>query len=199
MPIVCRAAPVLVLMLAAFAAPGARADTPSGTAADRPFVVPQRDVDVVYAVPTPDNGPALSQRMRFAAATRQQRVDPPGSGLYMLTDYAARTMTVVQPAQHLATTIPAPGAPLSPDGRAAGGAWSRGATATIAGLSCTDWQTADASGNPSEVCFTDDGVLLRAAQGGRIMLEARTVSLLPQPAAVFVVPDGFQRRRAPAP
>lgn len=172
--------------------------------ADHPFVVPQRDVDVLYAVPV--QGPsqagqgqaAVAQRMRFSVTpTTRQRVDPPGPGTYMITDYAAGRMIVVQPAQHLATSLPAPGSPIAPHGVRATGDYKRLGVQAIAGAACTDWQTTDQSGNISIVCLTEDGVLLRAMQAGRIMLQAVQLAYVPQAAAVFAVPDGYTLQAAP--
>jgi hypothetical protein len=173
--------------------------------ADHPFVVPQRDVDVLYAVPVqgplpagqPQGQAAVAQRMRFAVSPTRQRVDPPGPGTYMITDYAAGRMIVVQPAQHLATSLPAPGSPIAPHGVRATGDYKRLGVQAIAGAACTDWQTTDQSGNTSIVCLTEDGVLLRAMQAGRIMLQAVQLAYAPQAAAVFAVPDGYTLQAAP--
>ena len=172
--------------------------------ADRPFVVPQRDVDVTYAVPVPPQdgrtrtvAVAVSQRMRFSIDPLRQRVDPPGTGTYMITDYAARRLIVVQPDRHLATSLPAPGGPIAPHGVRATGDYRRLGPQTIAGTACTEWATGDQSGNPSIVCLTDDGVMLRAVQGGQVLLQAVQLSYAPQPAAVFAPPDGYRLQQAP--
>ncbi len=180
---------------------------------DRPFVVPQRDVDVLYAIPAAGLAPAVAadpaagsaasavaavaQRVRFAADPARQRVDPPGSGTYMITDYAARRLTVVQPGQRTATMLPAPGTPLAPHGVRADGAYRRLDSHVVAGTSCTDWSTRDQAGAESVVCLTDDGVMLQASQAGRLLLQAVRVSYAPQPAAVFAVPDGYRVQVAP--
>ncbi len=179
---------------------------------DRPFVVPQRDVDVVYAIPAagslaagsaPGSAPgaggtmAVGQRVRFAADPARQRVDPPGSGTYMVTDYAARRLTVVEPAQRTATVLPAPGPPLAPHGVRADGRYRRLGGQVVAGTPCTDWSTPDQAGVESVVCLTDDGVMLQASQSGRLLLQAIRVTYAPQPAAVFAVPDGYRVQAAP--
>ncbi len=193
-----RAAVAPLLMFAAilaFAGPAAAAQQP-----DRPFVVPQRDVDVLYAIPAAGLAPgsaAVGQRVRFAADPARQRVDPPGSGTYMITDYAARRLTVVQPDQRLATVLPAPGTPLAPHGMRADGAYRRLDGRVVAGTPCTDWSTRDQAGTESVVCLTDDGVMLRASQAGRLLLQAVRVGYAPQPAAVFAVPDGYRVEVAP--
>ena len=180
---------------------------------DRPFVVPQRDVDVLYAIPAAGglatagaaaadgatNGAAVGQRMRFSADPARQRVDPPGSGTFMITDYAAGHLTVVQPQRRTAIVLPAPGPVLARHGVRAAGAYGRIGDRVVAGMPCTDWSTPDGAGTPSVVCLTDDGVMLRASQNGRVLLQAVRVTYAPQPAAVFAVPDGFRTEAAPTP
>ncbi|WP_419730171.1 hypothetical protein [Lichenicola sp.] len=177
--------------------------------ADHPFVVPQHDVDVLYAVPVPasvmppsGSGPEqiagfVRQRMRFSVALQRQRVDPPGPGTYMITDYASRHLIMVQPQQRLATTVPAPGGPIAAPGARATGQYRRLGAQTVAGLACTDWSTRDDSGNESVVCLTPDGVLLRANQGGHLLVQAVSAAFLPQDQAVFEVPDGYRLQQPP--
>lgn len=197
-----RAAVASLLMLAALPAV---AGPTAAQQPDRPFVVPQRDVDVLYAIPAAGLAPssaagsaAVGQRVRFAVDPARQRVDPPGSGTYMITDYAARRLTVVQPDQRLATVLPAPGTPLAPHGVRADGAYRRLDGRVVASTPCTDWSTRDQAGAESVVCLTDDGVMLQASQGGRLLLQAVHVIYAPQPAAIFAVPDGFRVQVAPA-
>ena len=177
---------------------------------DKPFVVPQRDVDVLYAIPAAGGlasaadaaatgGTAVGQRVRFSVDPARQRVDPPGSGTFMITDYAAGRLTVVQPQRRTAIVLPAPGPVLAPHGVRASGAYARLGDRVVAGTPCTDWSTPDGAGTPSVVCLTDDGVMLRASQNGRVLLQAVRVTFAPQPAAVFAVPDGFRTEAAPRP
>jgi hypothetical protein len=136
--------------------------------------------------------------MRFSAATARQRVDPPGNGTYMITDYEARRMIVVQPAQRLATILPAPGGPIAQHGVPATGDYRRLGQQTIAGFACTDWNTRDVSGRESIVCLTADGVMLRAMQDNRVLVQATHIEEVPQPAALFAIPDGDRTQTAPA-
>ncbi len=160
------------------------------SAADHPPIMPQRDVDVTYQVAQPvQGGPALSQRMRWSVANGRLRVDPPSPGLYMIIDYATKRMSVVKPADRAVLDLPtsAPGLPGAP-----AGAYTRQDNAVVAGLPCTNWLTADAGGQPTLLCLTTDGVMLRASQAGQTLLEATTVSYGPQDPAVFTAPEGFQ-------
>lgn len=172
---------------------------------DRPFVVPQRDVDVAYQMPLPVPAhpgaaqAAITQRMRFSVAGARQRVDPPGNGTYMISDYAGGRLLVVEPVQRVATALPIPGGPIAAHGVRATGAYRRVGPQTIAGVPCTDWATRDDAGNESVVCLTGDGVLLRAMQAGHVLLQATQVSYALQPAALFLVPDGYRTQAPPAP
>ena len=175
---------------------------------DHPFVVPQHDVDVLYAVPLPvPAGQAISQvgqpvkvieqRMRFAAGLQRQRVDPPGPGTYMITDYRSGRLIMVQPRQRIATSIPAPGGSIASPGTRATGDYTRLAAQTIAGVSCTDWRTRDDSGNQSVVCLTEDGVLLRAMQADHVLVQAVQVGFDRQEPSLFDVPAGYSLQGPP--
>lgn len=193
-------APILLLGMAA----AGYAQAP-----DHPFVVPQHDVDVLYAVPLPVPAgqagsqagqpvKAIEQRMRFAAGLQRQRVDPPGPGTYMITDYRAGQLIMVQPGQRIATSIPAPGGPIATPGTRATGDYTRLGPQTIAGVGCTDWRTRDDSGNQSVVCMTEDGVLLRAMQADHVLVQAVRVTFDRQDPTLFDVPAGFSLQRPAA-
>ncbi len=189
---------VCVFLLSAPAAALAQGAAP---VPDRPLVVPQHDVDVSYAVTAPaESGPTtpLVQRMRFSVAGERQRVDPPGNGTYMITEYGTGRMIVVQPAQRLATILPAPGGPIALHGPPSTGDYRRLGPELVAGTSCTDWATRDVAGRDSVVCLTADGVLLRAMQAGRVLVQAIRVEEVTQPADIFAIPDG-DRVQAPPP
>ena len=55
------------------------------------------------------------------------------------------------------------------------------------------------AGRDSVVCLTADGVLLRAMQAGRVLVQATRVDRSPQPAAVFAIPQGDRVLTAPPP
>ncbi|MBB2167353.1 hypothetical protein HLH36_03100 [Gluconacetobacter aggeris] len=184
----------LILALTLPVGPAARA------AGDAPFVTPQRDVDVSYALASPDPSiPVQHQRMRWSAGTRRQRVDPDGSATYMITDYRAGSLTVIDQAHGARTIIPAPGPALSEPGQRASGDWARGETMLVAGESCTVWHTHDTDGRVSDVCYSDDGVMLQVMQGDRIVVRAEQVSRAIQPDLVFVVPAGLKTIQAAHP
>ncbi len=201
-----------VLLCAALALAGSGADQ-AARGQDRPLLVPQRDVDVLYRMPAaprptpPDAGsqpagqPASpptaaepTQRLRWLAARRLMRVDPPGSGVFMIIDYADARMQMVETAARAVVDMAAPpelGKP-APDAR-----YERLGEDRIADTPCTVWRTADLSGQPAVVCLTRDGVLLRAGEPRRGLIEASSVRYGPQDPALFEVPQDFRHLAPP--
>lgn len=170
----------------------------SAQAQERPVISPTRDVDVTYRVPQPASASAparvLQQRMRYTAASSRQRIDPPTSDLYVIMDFATRRMYTIRPSERMSLDMPTPatvGASTAP--------FTRRGEARVAGVGCTEWLTRDATGEATEVCITPDGVLLRAAAAGRLLVEAASVRYEAQDASVFVVPEGFKHITAPSP
>lgn len=165
----------------------------------RPTTMPTRDVDVTYQMAAP--GPSgkvemLSQRMRWEPASGLLRVDPPSQGIYTIMDYHAHKLLVVDEPRrsvtlmHAAANVTAPG--VSPTAQ-----FTREGQAQVAGLACTDWQTRDSTGQPTTVCLTDDGVLLRARRGDHVLVQAVTVSYAPVDPGVFKVPAGYHEDSPP--
>jgi hypothetical protein len=169
-------------------------------AADRPATLPSRDVDVTYRVMAPGSAgpaadasstPALSQRLRYLAASGLLRVDPPGGRMFLIMDYHKRTLAMVEPAVRRVLDLPAPpGMPFA--GTEPTAHFERQGAETIAGLACTDWLTTDAADHPTRACLTQDGVLLRAESGGHVLAEAVSVNYAAQNPADFEVPAGFE-------
>jgi len=169
------AAAALAILLAA-------ADTP-------PPLQPLRDVDITYKVPVPGPGnAALLQRLRFSAARHEQRVDLPTSGNWMVLDLANHRMQMVRDDTRQVLNLPAPLAATQPN---AGAGFTRLGPDHVAGLACTQWRTIDTRGMETIACYTDDGVLLRATAGPRVLLEAVSVSYASQPVDVFQIPANY--------
>jgi hypothetical protein len=144
----------------------ARAEAP---AALRPL----RDVDVTYKVPVRSGTDAnLLQRLRWSASLQRQRVDLPTSGNWMMLDFANHRMALVRDESREVIDLPAPRSAEQPGG---GAGYTRLGPATVAALACTEWRTIDTRGQESIACYTDDGVLLRARQGDRVLMEAISV------------------------
>lgn len=158
-------------------------------AAAAPLLQPTRDVDVTYRVPVPGGDMALLQRLRWSAARRQQRVDLPTSGNWMVIDFAGHRMALVHDDTRQIVEGPAPPSADQP------GAVTRVGQGSVAGLPCTQWRTVDTRGQETLACYTEDGVLLRASVGTRVLMEAVGVKYTPQDEAVFALPSGYAHQQ----
>ena len=114
----------------------------------------------------------------------------------MIVDYRAKRMEVVKPDARAVLDVSTAGAGLP--GQEAGDYQRRGAE-QVAGLPCTNWQTADAAGQQTLLCLTADGVMLQASQSGRVLLQATSVTFGPQDPAAFVPPSDFRHIVGPTP
>jgi hypothetical protein len=179
------AAICMALCLALCMAPPARADKP-------PAVQPLRDVDITYRVPVPGlTVTSMLQRLRFSAALHKQRLDLPTSGNWMLLDFTAHTMDMVREQSREIVEVPAPDSASQPG---AGAGFVRLGRSSVVGIPCTEWRTRDTRGQETIACYTDDGVLLRAANSDGPLMEAVEVNYATVPADVFELPRGFQRQ-----
>jgi hypothetical protein len=157
-----------------------------------PSVKPMRDVDVTYKVPVGEAGrTAMLQRLRYSAALHRQRLDLPTSGNWMMLDFVSHRMEMVRDESHEVVDLPAPDSASLP-GNGAG--FVRVGPAVVAGLACTEWRTRDSRGHESIACYTEDGVMLRARQDGRTLMEAISVHYGVLADTVFTVPDGYTRQ-----
>lgn len=161
---------------------------PSAWAQDRPPVTPLRDVDVTYLAG--QGGKMVEQRSRFQASGQRLRVDTPTPGVYAIVDYRARTLAMVSDAERSVLDMPAP-AGAAPGGLPATQRFARRGPDQVAGLACTEWETADTAGLPTLACFTDDGVLLRARRGTQVLVQAAHVAYGGLDPAAFTVPAGY--------
>lgn len=196
------AVPAAVLALLAGAA----------AAQERPVFVPTRDVAVTYRV-TAGPGQGHELRMAWLVAERKLRVDPAGAPGWTVIDQRAQRMLVVMEQQRAVLEVPAnsgPGALSLPTEPPAGARFTRGATATVAGLRCTTWRYEDGD-RTGETCLTADGVMLRSSgtQGGSGTqpgnplpkagaVEATAVAYGPQDPARFQAPPGFRSMQLPS-
>ena len=164
----------------------------AGPAVAQPLLLPTRDVDVTYR--SDQGGQLIEQRSRFSAAAQRMRVDLPTPGLYTIMDYRSRRMLFVSDPDRAAIETQ-PGLPEQGPS-----AYTRHGQDRVAGLDCTDWQAPGPQTAATFACFTADGVMLRARQGGRVLAQATRVAYAPQPAALFSAPPGYdvvQRKSAP--
>lgn len=159
----------------------------SVVAADQPEALPTRDVDVAYrSEPGGQAAPAVEQRSRFSVAAQRARLDMPTPGLFSIMDYRSHTLAIVSEPDRkvLETTGAGPASPV---------VYQRHGEAQVAGLPCTEWEARDSVGQPAVTCFTTDGVMLRVRRGDQVLAVATRVTYAPQPAALFQVPEGFER------
>ncbi len=158
---------------------------------DAPVLQPMRDVDVTYRVPVPGGADAsLLQRLRWSAARRQQRVDLPAAGNWMVLDFNAHRMALVRDESREVVDLPSP-----PGAGQPGTGYARAGTATVEGLACTEWRTMDTRGQTTLACYTEDGVLLRATAGTRVLMQAIHVAYAPQPPELFQPPAGYTHQQ----
>ena len=162
--------------------------------ADQPLLRPSRDVDVTYRAAAPNGGAPIEQRMRWIEATQTMRLDPPDPRLHVIIDYVARRMSVVQDATRSVIEMAAPASMVDAIGGHAAASYVRRGEATVAGQSCTQWQTQDRSGNLVVVCITADGVLLSAGSADQVRVSAVSVQYAPQDPAAFRVPADYARQ-----
>jgi len=175
----------------------AAAITGAVLAEERPATLPTRDVDVTYVMPTPAG--AARQRLRYNAALRLLRLDPPGGELRVVIDFASARMFTVRDADRSVIEMAAPESWMPGLG---GARYTRRNAERVSGVSCTNWQTTDSEGQVVLICLTEDGVMLRVARhsaaGDRVLSIATELHHAPQAAPLFGVPQNY-RRLAPPP
>ncbi|HUN40963.1 MAG TPA: DUF4412 domain-containing protein [Acetobacteraceae bacterium] len=166
-------------------------------AQDHPLAKPSRDVMVEYHILNVQPGDHRSDtvRMYFTDGGMRLRIEPVGQPGYSIVDRSAHRMLLVMEPQHVYVEVAYdPNRIMTFD--ATDATFRRIGHDTVAGLGCTVYNVAR-QGRESQVCLTDDGVMLRAnsenpgqANGG---MEAVSVTYAPQPASLFVPPPGYQQ------
>jgi hypothetical protein len=166
-------------------------------AADRPPLMPTRDVDVVYMMIQSDARGAprvVEERMRWAAGAGLLRIDPPTPGLWIVVNTRTRRMSTVRESDHSVLDIESAQAMPAPPPNAD---FLRHGTDTVADVPCTEWRTTDMTGEATLACITEDGVLLRAIAAGGVLLEALHLSYAAQNLSVFEIPQDYRRIQPP--
>ena len=160
---------------------------------DQPVVLPTRDVDITYRITRPQQ-PALTERRRWLASERLQRVDVNGGTT--IFDRNRGEFTLLNPSTH--TYRKFEGTPRMPRAPGKDVALKPGSDAVIAGLHCTDWSWIDQGDDETHTaCLTADGVMLRLVIGGTTIMQARSVTYAKQPPEIFQVPSGYLPGLAP--
>ncbi len=172
-------------------ATAATEETPPAAAATGPHVTPSTDVDVRYEMASPDGGPPVHQEMHWQVSSLRQRIDPENSTVYMVTSWRDHTLTVVDTLRHRRSQMPAPGSALTLPGQVPEGSFQRLGTDFVAGQYCVNWRTTDQDGRQSDACYTDDGIMVRVTQQGRVMVQAISVTRTPQDDALFTIPASY--------
>lgn len=161
---------------------------------------PTKDVTVTYRMSGMANMPPQELQMAFATASGKQRVDPPGGMGWMLIDRKANSAVMVMDAQRVTMAMPPNTVAAMTQEAPSGATFTRKGTATVAGVSCTEWDVAlgDSKGVS---CITDDGLMLRsdakAPNGATMTMEATKVTYGPVDPARLTIPSGYSPMQMP--
>lgn len=164
-------------------------------AQETPQIFPTRDVTVTYRTfgGQMGGGAPPSVTLAWQAGTRRLRMELPGMG-WSVADHARQTGFIVM--EQMRSIMPMPPGMLRQQLSLPSTArFTKGGTATVAGLPCTNWRYRDGQ-DDGEACLTADGVMLRAEgrmRGNQGGLEATAVRFGAVPAAHFEPPAGYQR------
>ncbi len=167
-----------------------------------PLFRPNKDVAVEYRLPGDGAGPGSqgkSVTMYFTDHGDKMRFDAGDGQGYVVVDNAAKRTTVVMNDRKIYIEHQMDPA-SSPMFGMTDATFTRTGSDTVAGLPCTIYQVVhhDVKG---EACLTDDGLLLRSrggSGGDQRMMEAVKVTYAPQPASLFIPPDGFKKLEMPS-
>lgn len=172
-------------------------------AAAQPVVQPTRDVVVEYHITgagmtTPGRNHVDSVKISYAARGQRMRMEPGGQPVFVIVDRNAGHTTMVMTDKHMFMEMPYDARQtmnFSPENAH----FTRRGTATVAGLTCTEYDVQSQQHNGT-VCLTSDGVMLRAVSTDpqhNGSMEATSVAYGPQPDSVFAPPPGFQKMDIP--
>lgn len=98
--------------------------------------------------------------------------------------------------QRMAMRMTQMGAPVSDPSEEWSGDMAANATRTgdcaVAGENGAEWTRTDEGEQPGTACVTNDGIILRATDGGRTVWETSSVQRGPQSADLFTLPPGVE-------
>lgn len=169
----------------------------SAIAADQPPLTPTRDVAVTYQAKDPQ-GTVHVVHMNFDATGRRLHIDVVGQPGFQVIDRKANVLLSVLYTEKIYIERPLPPQVGNLMDRSPNMVMKKGATATVAGISCTLWSVPTGQNSPDlQACITADGVVLKAEPVGGASaaprLEATSVVYGPQPDSLFMAPAGFRR------
>lgn len=162
-----------------------------------PPLRPTRDVTVTYKldgpaadlIPGGNHGP---WQVAWDAAGQRLRAEPTGQTQVLLVDLAQKKAQLMDTALRVVLPITISAKDLGAFQLEPGQLARRNTTATIAGLTCAEYDVIIEQGR-DQVCLTRDGVPLRGsitAKGKPGRFTAQAVTYGPVPAARFVPPPG---------
>ncbi|MGD9967873.1 MAG: hypothetical protein AB7T59_15235 [Hyphomonadaceae bacterium] len=105
---------------------------------------------------------------------------------YVLTTQAGRTMAIrANMGENFANPADAWQGELAQDA-------TRTGTCSVAGETGAEWTKTTEADGADTVCVTDDGIILRATDDGRVVWETTSVARGPQARDLFTLPEGVQ-------
>ena len=165
----------------------------------QPVVQPTRDVAVQYHIvgesmvgPGQDHLDTI--KISYGAGGQRMRIEPSGQPAFMIVDKSAGRMMVVMSGQKMYMEMPYDAHRMM-DFSPANAKFTPRGTATVAGLTCSEYDVQSQQHNGS-VCLTSDGVMLRAVSNDprhQGSIEATNVAYGPQPESAFQPPLGYQK------
>lgn len=163
---------------------------------EAPLVRPSRDVVVQYRViakmRTALRPPAAPIRIHFARQGTLLRVEIGDARTWLIADRVKGTMTNVSPSDQAYNEVPYDAATFEVF-EAKETTFRKTGTDTVADTPCVTYQ-AVTKGVSSDICLTEDGVLLRSkSASAREDYEAVSVSYAPRPAWLFEIPKGYHK------
>ena len=164
-------------------------------AAERPQLLPTRDVDITYDVTRPHQ-PKIRQRARWLASEHLERVDGPDKSTTIF-DRDAHEITLLNPSTRTFRKLEgSPRQPPEPEADA-DAVLKRNGKSVVAGLACVDWSWTEEDAETHTICTTADGVLLRLVIDGKTIMQAHSVSYGRQAPELFQVPSNYLPALAP--
>jgi outer membrane lipoprotein-sorting protein len=186
---------IAALTLSLLAAPAFAAEPPTS-------LTPTSDTAVTYSMEMPGQ-PPTSMVVAWNVSAGKVRFDPTGAPSWMLSDLRQNTTVMVMESQRTYMNLPA-GAAMQAQPRLPPGAQLTAAgTDTVAGHACNLWKYTTTQPVQAEgtLCVTSDNLLLRMqtrlASGQEVKMEATNVSIGPQDASRFTVPEGYRQMEVP--